>query len=99
MDSDENKDNVNLEVADIFSPQWNEFYVDGASITVDDYAVRIAFVNHLPQNLKSGKRINTTRKVDVVMSEKAFCNLFNVMEQIKDKINILNNRFKTDDKE
>lgn len=99
MDSNENEDDENIEVADVFSPQWNEFYVDGASITVDDYAVRIAFVNHLPQNLISGKRINTTRKVDVVMSEKAFLGLFNVMKQIKDKIDIRNNTTQTDDRE
>jgi hypothetical protein len=86
MESDKSTDNVDVEFADVFSPNWNEFYVDGASITVDEYAVRIAFVNHLPQNLRSGKLISTTRKVDVVMSELAFLNLFKAMCELKDSI-------------
>lgn len=86
MDDNKSTENLDVEVVDIFSPNWNEFYVDGALLTVDDYAVRIAFINHLPQNVRSGKRINNTRKVDVVMSEKAFNNLLEAMVNLKDKI-------------
>ena len=86
MDNDNNKEVVDVDLTDVFSPHWNEFYVDGASITIDEYAVRIAFVNHLPQNLSLGKRISTSRKVDVVMSEKAFNSLFQAMCELKDKV-------------
>lgn len=87
MDDDINKEKASKGATVIFSPSWNEFYVDGAFITVDDFAVRLAFINHIPKSVPEGTQVvEISRKVDVVMSEKAFIGLVNVMNQLKENI-------------
>jgi hypothetical protein len=93
MDNDINKEKVSGDSTVIFSPSWNEFYVDGAFITVDDFAVRLAFINHIPKSIHEGTQaVSISRKVDVVMSEKAFIGLVNVMNQLKEKMTTQENK-------
>lgn len=87
MDNVVNKEKISGDSIVTFSQSWNEFYADGAYITVDDFAVRLAFINHIPKPINEGTQtVGISRKVDVVMSEKAFIGLVDVMNQIKEKI-------------
>jgi hypothetical protein len=85
MENDEDKDYVEVDADEIISPHWNEHYVDGASITNDGYAIRIAFVNHFPLNSSSKRQVKIYRKVDVVMSNIAFDSLYEAMKGLVDK--------------
>lgn len=82
MDSDNDKYSVDVDATEVISPHWNEYYVDGASLTNDGYAIRIAFVNHFPQNSDSGRKVKIHRKVDVVMSRNAFDSLYKAMGEL-----------------
>lgn len=87
MDIEETKEEIDANTPDSFSPYWNEFYVDGAFITAENSNVRISFVNRLPRYTISGKQTFTlSRKVDLVMSERAFYDLMNAMENIKNHL-------------
>lgn len=79
MDSDNDEDYIEVDANEEISPHWNEYYVDGASITNDGYAIRIAFVNRFPQNSSSGRIVKVHRKVDVVMTKIAFESLYEAM--------------------
>lgn len=76
---------ASVESAVNFSPQWTEIYADGAFITTDQYAVRISFVNHLPQ-FNPEDSVQVSRKVDVVLSKEAFSALSEVIKNINENI-------------
>lgn len=91
MEYNAKKEGMPVDPAEIYSPNWNETYIDGAFLTADDYySVRVAFINHVPKNYVAEKTVNICRKVDVVMSQKAFFELCAAFNDLKEKIEASN---------